>query len=63
MGWAYPPPILSEVRIYRKSAQVRKNGLTLQIFCVAGLDRGGVCHTNEFIGKYQLAMGLVLNHY
>lgn len=55
-----PPPSDLIGTFRRKNDQVRKNGLRLHIFYVAGLDRGGVRHTNELSGKYQLAAGLVL---
>ena len=56
-----PPPPSDLIGTFRrKNDQVRKNGLRLHIFCVAGLDGGGVCHTNELIGKYRLTPGSVL---
>ena len=55
-----PPPSDLIGTFRRKNDQVRKNGLRLHMFYVAGLDGGGVRHTNELIGKYQLAAGLVL---
>lgn len=58
-GYQTPPPSDLIGTFRRKNDQVRKNGLRLHIFYVAGLDRGGVRNTNELIGKYQLGAGLV----
>lgn len=59
----HPPPNLSEVEFIGNLHKSAKMDLHYRWFMWLGSGGGGVRHTNEFIGKYQLTVGLVLHHH